>query len=601
LGATFATGIRNGGAPSGYLVGVVDNTDPSCYMTLSNVNAGSVNREKMEAIWRHTGFKRGGDGQPMELGMWFREKNWGLPRFISTRSLQRNSTEDRNGWTFNKSKTYPNIWIEPEDSVVLTINGQELVVSEEHSVGLAVRFPKIKKVRLDSVDGDEKKAWETDSDATIWRIFDETRQKRLENGSMLGNHGEDNGDSTRGCRFLTPEDYSRKSKKRGRKAVQSPTRKVPRVDIVESNTLTGLTFNVLEGIYFLDANSLEAQEAIDQGWILEGERVKSEETVIEFIKKHGGAYKASKLTGGPDEYIIGGCKNDAKVMTQIRAIENAKCIISPLTKRDKELTTMVQNIEGILKWTFVYSLVYRFQREGHSGSIKMTHPGLLVPGPQHYLTRVHVDTTFANELFELRRALSAIEMQRALVGVGQESLDENLTLIPWQYTGAHHLPRDERWILSSEFTAFWPYRSSDEGLSDENNEEIIVLYPDIFASGFGISSGDDATKEFLNGVESERWDDLLEGPDSDTLLSVLPLAKAMGALVTPHLHSGVTHVLCDLIRDTSRCSLDGATLTIFRDSKKGRQLLDYLVGALHKKSNVQLVSPKWIRSKVEIL
>lgn len=65
----------------------------------------------------------------MELGKWFREENYGLPSFISNRSLQRNSTEDFDGWAFNKARHYPDIWIDPEDSIVLTIKGAEIVVS----------------------------------------------------------------------------------------------------------------------------------------------------------------------------------------------------------------------------------------------------------------------------------------------------------------------------------------------------------------------------------------------------------------------------------------------------------------------------------------
>ena len=132
IGAKFATGLRNGGAPSGYLVGVVDKFDENCYMTLNSVNAASTTREKMDEILKYTGFKKGGDG-PMELGKWFREENFGLPSFISKRSLQRNSTEDFEGWKCNKSKHYPDIWIDPKDSVVLTIKGAELVVSVSFS------------------------------------------------------------------------------------------------------------------------------------------------------------------------------------------------------------------------------------------------------------------------------------------------------------------------------------------------------------------------------------------------------------------------------------------------------------------------------------
>lgn len=128
LGATWATGLRNGGMPSGFLVGVVDKFDNNCFMTLNSVNAGSTTRDKMEEILKYTGFKKGGDA-PMELGKWFREDDFGLPSFISKRSLQRNSTEDFEGWTFNKTKHYPDIWIDPKDSVVLTVKCAELVVS----------------------------------------------------------------------------------------------------------------------------------------------------------------------------------------------------------------------------------------------------------------------------------------------------------------------------------------------------------------------------------------------------------------------------------------------------------------------------------------
>lgn len=98
-------------------------------MTFNTVNAGSTSREKLEEILKHTGFKKGEGDQPMELGKWFREDDFGLPSFISKRSLQRNSTEDFEGWTFNKTRHYPDLWIDPKDSVVLTTKCAELVVS----------------------------------------------------------------------------------------------------------------------------------------------------------------------------------------------------------------------------------------------------------------------------------------------------------------------------------------------------------------------------------------------------------------------------------------------------------------------------------------
>ena len=102
-------------------------------MALNSVNAASTTRETMDEILEYTGFKRGGD-EPIELGKWFREDDFGLPCFISKRSLQRNCTEDFDGWAFNKTKNYPDIWIDPKDSVVLTVKCAELVVSVSLSI-----------------------------------------------------------------------------------------------------------------------------------------------------------------------------------------------------------------------------------------------------------------------------------------------------------------------------------------------------------------------------------------------------------------------------------------------------------------------------------
>ena len=91
-----------------------------------------------------------------------------------------------------------------------------------------MRFPRIKKVRLDSVDGDEKKASETDTDEDVWKIFDEHKSKRLDAGSMVGSQSQigTTATSSRRCRFLTPEEFGSKDKKRKKKIVHSPARKV---------------------------------------------------------------------------------------------------------------------------------------------------------------------------------------------------------------------------------------------------------------------------------------------------------------------------------------------------------------------------------------
>ena len=86
---------------------------------------------------------------------------------------------------------------------------------DEYAVGLSMRFPRIKKVRLESVDGDEKKASETSTDEEIWRIFDEARSKRLDLDSIIRTQsqlGLAAKHIRQGCRFLTPEEFRKKVK-----------------------------------------------------------------------------------------------------------------------------------------------------------------------------------------------------------------------------------------------------------------------------------------------------------------------------------------------------------------------------------------------------
>jgi len=590
LGASFATGMRNGGAPSGYLVGVVDKFDENYYMTLNNVNAASVNKEKMEAIWKHTGFKKGGGERPIELGKWFRKENYALPNFISVRSLQRDSTEDFNGWKFNKSN-YPDIWINPKDSVVLIIKGQELVVSDEHSVGLTLRFPRIKKIRLDTVDGDEKFASETNTDEEIWRIFDETRSRRLDTDSMIGSQSQFSTTITslKRCRFLTPEEYGRKDKKRKKiKARVSPARKVPKVEVIESQILTGLTFNVLEGIYALDESSFEAQEGEKEGWAHDAKKVKTEEDVIEFVKKHNGTY-ASTPKGIPYEYIIGGSKDDARVMTLNEGLKYVKSLTDPKKKADKELASLI-NHEGILKWTFVYSLVHRIQKEGVTQSAIDNHGRYLIPEPHHYLTRVFQNESMEEELFSLLRPISIDEMELALTIPGNNERNR-----PWQFKGLVDLKKEERWILSSLFTPLWPYYS-DGDLMDEIHREnkSVVLYPDVF-SDFGFSSEKDLADETLKCGKSTRWNNVVV--DSDEIMSVCPLVSVMGGLITPHLHSGVTHIICLLKEDTELSYKDVTSLDIFSCQKRGQYLMDYFNNELSQKNTIKLISANWVRNK----
>jgi hypothetical protein len=525
----------------------------------------------------------------MELGKWFREENYGLPSFISKRSLQRNSTEDFDGWAFNKARHYPDIWIDPEDSIVLTIKGAEIVVSEEYSVGLTVRFPRITKVRINSVDGDEKKASDTSTDEEIWRLFDETRSKRLDADSMNGNTYQPEAEIfsfRRRRRFLTPEEYSKRSTKRQTKMACSPSRKVPKVDVRESNVLEGLKFCVLEGLYSFDPSSFDGRVAQEQGWIHEAKKVKTEEDVIEFIKKHGGTFK-SEVSGIPKEYIIGGSKDDARVKTQISGLEHGKSLVNSAKKKaERVLAVIAKYHDGILKWSFVYSLVHQLR----NGIGKHTDDGYFMPEPHQYLVRVSRKDSIPEALFAIDRPISIDEMEHVL------ATPKVPRASPWQFKGSVDLPENERWVLSSKYTSLWPYK---EGTADGNFSQAgkaVVVYPHLFLNGFGFCGEKDALDEVLSCTRSKRWDNIVLY--SDEIASTLPLLSMMGGMVTPHLHCGVTHVLCLLKTDVECKYEDAEYLDVFVYKEDGRRLLEYLEQQ-SRQHDVKFISPNWIRKKLK--
>jgi DNA ligase-4 len=121
LGAYFATGLRNSGRLSHFLVGCRDSEDHSTFMTLCNVNGGSVTHAQLDSILEKTGFQRATQDQNMQLGKWFQEEEHGktLPNFISSRSLQR-EPEDRAGWKFSRNKNYPDLWIDPAGELLFS-------------------------------------------------------------------------------------------------------------------------------------------------------------------------------------------------------------------------------------------------------------------------------------------------------------------------------------------------------------------------------------------------------------------------------------------------------------------------------------------------
>ena len=606
LGAYFATGLRHSGQLSHFLCGCVDSEDPSTYMTLCNVNGGSVSYDKLKMIMEVTGFKRATEDEATQLGKWFEEHEHGksLPNFLSRRSLQRSPDGDFDGWKFTRNKNYPDLWIDPDDSVVLTIYGQELVESEDYSAGISLRFARISKIRHASIDGDEKSASEANTEDELRQIYVENLLRRGEATGELSPFRSTNNQVIRSkeCRFITPEAFGRKKKRRKRNVAVSPS-KVPKVKSRETNALKGVKFTVLEGNYSFDSNSLEGQESKDQGWLREALRVRSKEDVMAFILRHGGTIMVS--AEGNDTFILGGQEQDARVITYMKAIEYAKFqrITKPKTKKEKQLQMMAANI-GVLKWHFVFSLVHRWMskyydnsksmNENEDGrSIRETDESMLNPRAHHYLVKNDEKGNALEDIFDINddAKTTKLDLMRALQECAGSTTKAPVR-VPWQVRESYGTQVEDRWVFASQHRIKWNLGA--EGSSVDRNK--VVIYPDIFRSGFGSNNEDEYINEVRSGRKSERWQDLLD-ESCDSILASLPLARAMGALVTPHLHKGVSHILCDMKGGDDYIVYDtNSSVDFCRDIRRYEILLGR-IESIGLRGPLNFVSPDWIRSK----
>lgn len=341
-----------------------------------------------------------------------------------------------------------------------------------------------------------------------------------------------------------------------------------------------------QGVYSHDMSLFETRATQKEGWADEMAKVRSEEDVIKFIKRHGGSYTA-KAIGVPNEYIIGGNKDDARVKTQINGLKYAKSLLESKKKSDQKHATLARHHDGILKWSFVYYLVNRLQEEAKKISSMNDNDYDIQPEPHQYLVRVSCDESIEEAMFSLNRPLLVDEMEHIL------STPTATNNFPWQYNGLVELPKEERWTLSSSFTSLWPYDSDASG-----DKSPVVVYPDVFACGFGFTSEDDANNEVASGYRSLRWESIVS--HSDVIVSALPLVSSMGCIISPHLHSGITHIICRLKADVDSLPEGTKSADQFICQKRGRCLLDYLCKQFPHNNKVRLVSPNWFLSKLKI-
>lgn len=528
IGAYYATGLRRSGKLTHFLLGCLDSEDCTRFMTFCNVNGGSVNAERLEKLLDHTGFKRGTAEEETELGKWFSKEDLpegqDLPDFISKRSRQRGG-EDYDGWKFSRGKNYPDLWINPEDSVVLTIYGQELVESEDYSTGLALRFARISKIRLDSVDGDEKPFDEVDTDKDFWQTYiQNTTVQRQKASGEVSLHAIQ-GSALQGRRFLTAEEYTGK-KKKSRKRKRSARLTTSTLSVVtrETSVLSGLYFTVLDGKYALDLNAADAQEGKEYGWLEEAMKVKKREDVMKFVLKHGG--KVCYSPDVDDTFVLGGRKTDPVVKIHMQGIENCMKIAKRyITKSKSERAKTIEKIaesDGVLKWTFVFSLVYQLIKLDQEQGQEANRKYVLEPKAHQFLTMSsQKEERVGEDIFSLDADITEVGLELALENYRSESKSDSM--VPWQdkrYWMENYLVEDGDWGEHDMEKLIWRCKWEDYRVDWSST----IVYPHILSDGFVFES--DGSNDYWNLLQKSMEN---KHDPCNQISSILPLVHAMGA------------------------------------------------------------------------
>ena len=103
----------------------------------------------MKKILGYTHYQEATGASALNTGKWFPsdESRREFPEFISSQSFTDDSeTRNSEGWK-PKKEDYPDLWINPEDSVILTINAGEICPSTAFPSRVTLRFPRITQVR----------------------------------------------------------------------------------------------------------------------------------------------------------------------------------------------------------------------------------------------------------------------------------------------------------------------------------------------------------------------------------------------------------------------------------------------------------------------
>ena len=594
IGGYYATGLAKAGMPSAFLVACRDSMNPNKYFPFCRINASSGSTsEQRQSFFESTGYDEyTGDADEVGKCKWFSSKHnhvrLQLPDFITERSFQRSQIQaDYDGWKPDNS-TYPHVWIHPDNSIVVTVKASEIISATTFPTGVTLRHPRIERWR-GGISGDEKDLSSIHCESKLrelYAIFAKNRAKSDNNNSYVSSSS--SGAPSQSRLFLAETQAlkaKRKRTKRRKKAL--PLVEVAHVSETISRALEGVCFTLLSGEYRINASPTDCDLAKKEGWYEEAERVSSHLDVASFIKRHGGTVK---LQYDFDTLILGGSRNSFSVRSHVSAIEEARAIIAnkQQTKSNAEAMRKKAMLEGVIRWEFVYSAVYRWHHAfpESDSTIMQSQPHMLKPNALDYLARpVLPDHCELSQLCRLEVS-DEIMIRRALETVQaiNDKEDKDGSASCWQYATMTHLPEEDRWVTRCL------------GGSDCGN---MTIFPDVFTTELvNASSHVDLSKE--GGVlmlADHRWKNTRQA--SVEVLASLPLARTMGSIVSDVLHAGITHIVSDLKgSDDVEYTTDQLNAEDFRDPISSTELLGQ-VRAMEEQHNVSIkfVSPGWIRKR----
>ena len=609
--------MRNQGYLNTFLCGCIDSdrSNGVKFMTVVYVNGQSTSDANLKKLLTNTGFFTNvNSNRPRDFGKWFKLSNGAIPDFISQRTFQHSDKAVNSGWKFKKEH-YPDMWIHPQDSFVLTINAGELNGSKDFSAGVCLRFPRINRIRAKEFDGGPKPIEDIENVLDLHNLYHQRRlhQQDAERESQSGNN-------------FNYESIENKFKSMGQNLRKRPIGKKRRLDDlnvrlpkikhkheIKSNALSLYSFMVLDGCFKLGHdNSLDKLQAASEGWHDVASSVKCQQDVIDYILKHGG-----RIGNSDCDFVVGGSLDDARVVNYQRAIQRVtEATFSSRTNTDKNLMIMAKS--GVVKWTFLFSSVHNNSTRGNKSDAGVLNEAItLKPRKHDFLV---LSKFQENELIKVEDSYGIHLTEDTNMSELIRALDTASRLIPfktgkeWQYVIDESFTRDEKVCDHNKFLYFTNDMSSNLFSTFEQLQLIgsrhlfcdmnklaltmkslnshcgisMVLYPDIFNPGTNhdLSVGDSSFS--FSHIYDEK---------QGFVVSVLPLAKAMGAKVVTSLQYNVTHVLCEIACESLHWH-PGISMNIFHNNERGIRLHHKLkeLNTDDIPVDIMLISPSWIRN-----